>query len=180
MLTGATCAKAFAGSTEARDSTSLPLADSIGRLSMDTWSGAGPFCEEGLEGEVHDERELPPLLVVMIASLVGVEVPLEVEVPAPTGQGAAFAASWVEGGATTDAESGLGLEGPRRARNPPETRAPIVALSAAAASMGRQTLGGCAGGGGTLADKLIGGGIVLGITMRGSGSGGGGGRTVVG
>jgi hypothetical protein len=66
------------------------------------------------------------------------------------------------------------------AQRPTETIAPMVALSAAVASIGLQRLGGrrAGGGGGTVA-RATGGGTVLSIIMRGSGSGGGGGRIVV-
>jgi hypothetical protein len=113
------------------------------------------------------------------------EAPLVTGVPAvlpPTGQGPADAASCVPLGAAVDSAAATGrwVVRPRRAMKPPATSAPIVALSAAAASIGRQTLGGGDGGGGTLDGIATGGGMVLGMSMRGSGSGGGGGRTVVG
>jgi len=165
----------------------FPFADSSGRLSIDTCRGAAPLPELELndDEEPRDVLEVLPLdvyvpeLDVSVAPLV---TGVPAVVPAPTGHGPADAASCVPiGGAVVDSAAATGreLERPRSAMKPPATSAPIVALSAAAASIGRHTLGGGEGGGGTLDGSATGGGIVLGIIMRGSGSGGGGGRTVV-
>lgn len=144
---------------------------STGSASTETWLAtvAGP-CERVLVTEALEPWE-SSLAVVVDSWPLGI------------GQGATVEVAAGRVGARVDAVS-IGREGcwgPRRAHSPTETNAPMVALSAAVASIGRQidtTGGNGGGGGGSVAIATGGGGIELGTT-RGSGSGGGGGRIVV-